>query len=68
MNANFADTNIIIYSISTDEDKQQKALRIIAQKPVISTALKANCTTLYSEDMQNGQLIENKPLIVNPFK
>jgi predicted nucleic acid-binding protein len=35
---------------------------------IIATALKANCTTLYSEDMQDGQLIENKLLIVNPFK
>jgi predicted nucleic acid-binding protein len=131
MNADFADTNVIIYSISDDDYKRLQALKIIAQKPVISTqvltetantlqrklkfsaqntqailtrliaecdvipvqadnvlsaimiveryqfsfydsliiatALAANCTTLYSEDMQNGQLIENKLLIVNPF-
>jgi predicted nucleic acid-binding protein len=132
MNANFSDTNVIIYSVSDDAHKRLQALKIIAQKPVISTqvltetantllrklkltsqdtqtvlarlvaecdvvavqsetvlsaitiaeryrfsfydsliiatALKANCTTLYSEDMQDGQLIENKLLIVNPFK
>ncbi len=132
MNANFADTNVIIYSVSDDNDKRLQALKIIAQKPVISTqvltetantllrklkfvsqdihtilvrliaecdvvavqpetilsaimiaeryrfsfydsliiatALKENCTTLYSEDMQDGQLIENKLLIINPFK
>jgi predicted nucleic acid-binding protein len=35
---------------------------------IIATALEASCTTLYSEDMQHGQLIENKLLIINPFK
>ncbi len=132
MNANFADTNVIIYSVSDDDDKRLLALKIIAAKPVISTqvltetantlqrklkfspqdtqsilmrliaecdvvavlprpvisaitvmeryrfsfydsliiatALEASCTTLYSEDMQHGQLIENKLLIINPFK
>ena len=27
----------------------------------------ANCDILYSEDMQNGQIIENTLKIVNPF-
>ncbi len=35
---------------------------------IISAALSANCKTLYSEDMQDGQLIENSITIVNPFK
>ncbi len=35
---------------------------------VISAALYANCTVLYSEDMQHGQIIENKLKIVNPFE
>jgi len=34
---------------------------------IITTALEANCDTLYSEDMQNGQIIENTLRIVNPF-
>jgi len=34
---------------------------------IISAALEANCDTLYSEDMQNGQIIENTLKIVNPF-
>lgn len=29
--------------------------------------LEAGCTTLYSEDMQNGLLIEKSLRIVNPF-
>lgn len=35
---------------------------------VISAALSCNCKTLYSEDMQDGQLIEDELTIVNPFK
>jgi predicted nucleic acid-binding protein len=34
---------------------------------IIAAALEANCHTLYSEDMQNGQIIENTLRIVNPF-
>lgn len=35
---------------------------------IAATALVAGCTTLYSEDMQDGLLIENQLRIVNPFK
>lgn len=35
---------------------------------IVSAALSCNCTTLYSEDMQDGQVIENCITIVNPFK
>ncbi|MBY0435400.1 MAG: PIN domain-containing protein [Cyclobacteriaceae bacterium] len=34
---------------------------------IITAALEANCSTLYSEDMQHGLIIENKLSIVNPF-
>jgi len=34
---------------------------------IIAAALEANCNILYSEDMQNGQIIENTLRIVNPF-
>jgi len=34
---------------------------------IVSSALLSNCTLLYSEDMQNGQLIENSLRIINPF-
>ncbi len=34
---------------------------------IIATALENNCTILYSEDMQNGQIIENTLKITNPF-
>jgi len=34
---------------------------------IVAAALSADCKTLYSEDMQNGQVIENRLTIVNPF-
>ncbi len=35
---------------------------------IIATAIENKCTILYSEDMQNGLVIENVLTIVNPFK
>lgn len=34
---------------------------------IIAAALLANCTILYSEDMQHNQIIENRLTIINPF-
>ena len=34
---------------------------------IIAAALLANCDTIYSEDMQHGQLIDGTLTIVNPF-
>lgn len=35
---------------------------------IIAAALLAGCTTLYSEDMQHGQVIDRQLTIHNPFK
>ncbi len=35
---------------------------------IIAAALECGCDTLYSEDLHDGQLIENTLTIVNPFK
>ena len=35
---------------------------------IVASALENSCTTLYSEDMQHQQNIENQLLIINPFK
>jgi predicted nucleic acid-binding protein len=35
---------------------------------MLAAALEAGCTTFYSEDMQDGQVIENTMTIKNPFK
>ena len=34
---------------------------------IVASALEAGCTTLYSEDMQNGLVIDGRLTIVNPF-
>jgi predicted nucleic acid-binding protein len=34
---------------------------------IIAAALQADCTTLYSEDMQHGQIIDERMIILNPF-
>lgn len=34
---------------------------------IISAALECECSILYSEDMQNGQIIEKRLKIINPF-
>ncbi len=34
---------------------------------IVASALEANCTTLYSEDMHNGLLVEKQLTIINPF-
>lgn len=35
---------------------------------IIATAIENKCAILYSEDMQNGLLVENVLTIINPFK
>jgi predicted nucleic acid-binding protein len=35
---------------------------------IVASALKAKCTILYSEDMQDGQVIDSLLTIRNPFK
>ncbi|MGB4268879.1 MAG: PIN domain-containing protein [Spirochaetota bacterium] len=35
---------------------------------IISSALKNKCIILYTEDLQNNQVIKNKIRIINPFK
>jgi predicted nucleic acid-binding protein len=34
---------------------------------LLSSALESNCTIIYSEDMQHGQVIENSLKIINPL-
>lgn len=35
---------------------------------IVAAALQSGCTTLYSEDMQHGLIIEEQMRIVNPFR
>lgn len=34
---------------------------------IVASALQADCTILYSEDMHHGLIVENRLTIVNPF-
>ena len=35
---------------------------------IVAVAMETNCTILFSEDMQDGQMIDGSLKIVNPFK
>jgi predicted nucleic acid-binding protein len=35
---------------------------------IVASALQADCDTLWTEDMQDGQVIENRLRIANPFR
>ncbi len=35
---------------------------------IVAAALECGCETLYSEDLQHGQLIDNSLRVVNPFQ
>ena len=57
-----------------DLQTHEEALRIVEHHNVsffdalmVASALRAQCTTLWSEDMQHGLLIHNRLGIVNPF-
>ena len=63
-------TNVVGFSLST----QLQALQLCHQHSfsyydalIVATALETGCTILYSEDMQNNQLIKNQLRIINPF-
>lgn len=63
-------TNVVGFSLST----QLQALQLCHQHSfsyydalIVATALENGCITLYSEDMQHNQLVENQLRIVNPF-
>lgn len=34
---------------------------------IVATALAAGCDTLYTEDLQHGQIIESRLTVINPF-
>jgi predicted nucleic acid-binding protein len=56
-------------------ETHETGLRIAAQYKfhiydalIAAAALEAECTTLYSEDLQHGQVVEGRLTIRNPFK
>jgi predicted nucleic acid-binding protein len=60
--------------VSITLDTHDAALKIAQQygfgiydAQIAATALEANCSTLYSEDLQDGQVIDKRLTIRNPF-
>ena len=56
-------------------DTHEAALKIARQygfgiydAQIAASALEANCSTLYSEDLQDGQVVDHRLTIRNPFR
>lgn len=61
--------------VSLEADTIREAIRLAARYQlshwdslIVSAALLAGCDTLYSEDMQHGQVFDERLTVVNPFK
>jgi predicted nucleic acid-binding protein len=61
--------------VSITLDTHEAALKIAQQygfgiydAQIAATALEANCSTLYSEDLQDGQVLARQLTIRNPFQ
>ena len=62
------------FVVPTDHQSIQKATQLVKRYDfqlfdalIVADALGADCTILYSEDMQHNMLVENKLTIINPF-
>lgn len=62
---NFLDTNILVYT--DDHDNPELHHFSFWDALIIQTAISAGCSTLFSEDLQHRQHINNLQ-IINPFK
>jgi predicted nucleic acid-binding protein len=58
----FLDSNIVLYALGDEENK-----RAIASQPDHRHGPSTGCTTLYTEDLQHSQIIENRLTLLNPF-
>ena len=65
----FADTNIPVYTLDATDQKRGQALSQLSHwdSLIVAAALAAGCDTLYSEDMQDGQVFEGRLTLKNPF-
>jgi len=64
-------TEIMVISIETIQASwkiREKYKYSYWDSLIISSAIAAKCTTLFTEDMQNKQLIENSLRIINPLQ
>ncbi len=63
----FLDSNIVLYALGDEDPKKTRGLALLAAEPTISTQVINGCTTLYTEDLQHGQVIEGRLTLINPF-
>jgi len=61
--------------VSITQDTHEAALKIAQQygfgiydAMIAASALESNCSTLYSEDLQDGQVVDDRLTIRNPFR
>lgn len=64
--------NSIVYTVNENTtlkalDLKEKYKFQFYDSLIIASALENECEVLYSEDMQNRQIIENRLKIINPF-
>lgn len=62
-----------VHPLTVDTHRQALALAErhllhLYDATIIASALEAGCTTLYSQDMQDGLLVAGRLRIVNPFR
>ena len=68
LNNNFPIVNFTLQTqLKAIEIKERYQLQFY-DSLILATALENGCNIVYSEDMQNGQVIDNQLTIVNPFE
>lgn len=73
----FVDSNLWLYAFVLrpgEEVKHARALALLEARKfsfwdslIVAAALEPDCPLLYSEDMQHGQMIDQKLTILNPL-
>ena len=65
---------LLINVVALDVDLHVEALALMARygfsiydSLIVAAGLRANCTTLHSEDLQHGQIIDGRLTVRNPF-
>ena len=67
LNSNFPIVNFTLQTqLKAIEIKERYQLQFY-DSLILATALENECHIVYSEDMHNGQIIEDKLTIINPF-
>ena len=60
----FVDTNIWLYAVLDSPQERKKHKKAL----IVAAAWLANCETLFSEDMQDGLIVDGQVKILNPLR